>query len=179
MEIEFGAGNHGRRPSDHPTHANCLPAMRKITLLLAATFLLSGCGSKKEADDAAKASPTPSELIANQPIVHGPEIKNVELKNPLDGNWVSGGKTIFDSICMPCHKLTGDKLVGPGWLGVTKRRTPVWIMNMICNTDMMLSSDAEAQKQLEMCLIRMPNQNVAVEDARKILEFMRSNDGEK
>ncbi len=58
-------------------------------------------------------------------------------------------------------------------------RTPVWIMNMICNTDMMLAQDAEAQKQLEMCLIRMPNQNVAVEDARKILEFMRSNDGEK
>ena len=37
----------------------------------------------------------------------------------------------------------------------------------------------EAQKQLELCLVRMPNQNVAVEDARKLLEFMRSNDGEK
>ena len=80
---------------------------------------------------------------------------------------------------MPCHKLDGTKLVGPGWKDVTKRRQPLWIMNMICNTDFMLAQDAEAQKQLELCLVRMPNQNVAVEDARKILEFMRSNDGEK
>jgi hypothetical protein len=69
--------------------------------------------------------------------------------------------------------------VGPGWLGVTKHRQPVWIMNMICNTEMMLSQDAEAQKLLELCLVRMPNQNVPVEEARKLLEFMRMNDGEK
>jgi hypothetical protein len=148
-------------------------------LALATTLLAASCGSKEEADAAAKNAPTPAELIAGQPVYHGPEIKNVELKNPLDAAWVAGGKAVYDTKCMPCHKLTGDRVVGPGWLGVTKRRTPVWIMNMICNTDMMLDTDAEAQKQLEMCLVRMPNQNVAVEDARKILEFMRSNDGEE
>jgi pyruvate-formate lyase-activating enzyme len=50
---------------------------------------------------------------------------------------------------------------------------------MITNVEMMLEKDEEAQKLLEQCLVRMPNQNVAQEDARKILEFMRSNDGEK
>ena len=148
-------------------------------LTLAAVLTLSACGSKEEAEEAAKNAPTPSEMIANQPIFHGPEIKNVELKNPLDPAWVTGGKAQYDTKCMPCHKLDGTKLVGPGWKDVTKRRTPVWIMNMICNTDYMLSQDTEAQKQLELCLVRMPNQNVAVDDARKILEFMRSNDGEK
>jgi hypothetical protein len=152
--------------------------MKKSLFLLAATLTLPGCGSKEEAQDAAKKAPTTADLIANQPIVHGPEIKNVELKNPLDDAWVAGGKTVYETKCLPCHKLTEDKLVGPGWAGVTKRRTPVWIMNMICNTDMMLAQDAEAQKQLEMCLVRMPNQNVSVEDARKIVEFMRKNDGE-
>lgn len=146
--------------------------------LLGSAMLLASCGSKEEAEQAAQNAPTPSELIANQPIVHGPEIKSVELKNPLDAAWVAGGKAVFDTKCMPCHKLTADKLVGPGWLGVTKRREPLWIMNMICNTDKMLSEDAEAQKQLELCLVRMPNQNVSVEDARKLLEFMRKNDGE-
>lgn len=148
-------------------------------LMIAAALTLSACGSKEEAEKAAKDAPTPSDLIANQPIFHGPEIKNVELKTPLDQAWVTGGKAQFDTKCMPCHKLTGDKLVGPGWLGVTKRRQPVWIMNMICNTDYMLAQDPEAQKALELCLVRMPNQNVSVDDARKILEFMRSNDGEK
>ena len=52
-------------------------------------------------------------------------------------------------------------------------------MNMITNVDMMLEKDEEAQKLLELCLIRMPNQNITQEEARKVLEFMRSNDGEK
>lgn len=149
------------------------------SLLISMTLvLLASCGSREAADEAAKNGPQPADIISQQPTFHGPEIKNIELKNPLDQAWVAGGKTIYDTKCMPCHKLTGDKLVGPGWLGVTKRRQPLWIMNMICNTDKMLAEDAEAIKQLEACLVRMPNQNVAVEDARKILEFMRKNDGE-
>lgn len=150
-----------------------------LALTLLTSLLLVSCGSKEEADAAAKAAPTPGEIIANSPVVHGPEIKTVDITNPLNAAWVTGGKAQYDTKCMPCHRLDGTKLVGPGWKEVTKRRTPIWIMNMICNTDFMLSQDAEAQKQLELCLVRMPNQNVAVEDARKILEFMRSNDGEK
>jgi hypothetical protein len=152
--------------------------MKHYVLPIAAALLLAGCGSKEEAEEAAKNAPTPAELISGQPVVHGPEIKNVELKNPLNPAWVAGGNATYETKCLPCHKLTGDKLVGPGWLGVTTRRDPVWIMNMICNTDRMLAEDAEAQKQLELCLVRMPNQNVSVEDARKLLEFMRKNDGE-
>ena len=150
-----------------------------MLLLLAATHFAVSCGSKEEAEEAAKKAPTPGELIAGQPIVHGPEIKNVEMTSPLNQTWVTGGKTIYETKCLPCHKLDDKKLVGPGWSGVTKRREPLWIMNMICNTDKMLNEDPEAQKQLELCLVRMPNQNVAVEDARKLLEFMRNNDGEK
>ena len=52
-------------------------------------------------------------------------------------------------------------------------------MNMITNVDVMLAQDPEAQKLLELCLVRMPNQNVSIGDARDILEFMRENDGEK
>lgn len=121
------------------------------------------------------------ELSKNQPETHGTEIKEseVQITNPLNAEWVSGGKTIYELKCLSCHKLTEEKLVGPGWKGVTKRRTPVWIMNMITNVDMMLDTDPEAQKLLELCLVRMPNQNLMIEDARKILEFQRSNDGEK
>ena len=52
-------------------------------------------------------------------------------------------------------------------------------MNMITNVEMMLEKDPEAQKLLEQCLVRMPNQNVTQEEARSLFEFMRSNDGEK
>lgn len=152
----------------------------KTTLLFVLlTFPFLACTSKKDAENAAKNSPSPEEAAAPQPEIHGTEVKSIDLTNPLNQDWVTVGKGIYDTKCLACHKLTDEKLVGPGWAGVTKRREPVWIMNMITNVDMMLEKDAEAQKLLELCLVRMPNQNVTQEDARKIIEFMRSNDGEK
>ncbi|HEY6063500.1 MAG TPA: c-type cytochrome, partial [Chitinophagaceae bacterium] len=118
-------------------------------------------------------------LSESKPETHGAEIKegDIKLTNPLDTAMVSGGKAIYDLKCHSCHNLTDVKLVGPGWLGVTKRRSPTWILNMITNVDMMLETDPEAQKLLELCMVRMPNQNLMIEDARKVLEFQRSNDG--
>lgn len=150
-----------------------------LVLSAAVGFSLVGCGSKEAAEKSAAESPDPAALAAQQPEVRGVEVKSVEMTSPLKQDWVASGKAIYDGKCLACHKLTADKLVGPGWAGVTKRREPVWIMNMITNVDMMLEKDAEAQKLLEQCLVRMPNQNVTVDEARTVLEFMRSNDGEK
>jgi len=149
------------------------------TILLAFLLAFVACTTKQDADNAAKKSPTPSDLAANQPETHGAEVKSIELTNPLNKEWVAVGSGIYDSKCLACHKLSDEKLVGPGWAGVTKRREPLWIMNMVINVEMMLDKDPEAQKLLEQCLVRMPNQNVTQEDSRKIIEFMRSNDGEK
>lgn len=121
------------------------------------------------------------DLTKNQPEVHGTELKegDITLNTPLDQAMVSAGKSTYELKCQSCHRLTEEKLVGPGWKDVTKKRKPLWIMNMITNVDIMLETDAEAQKLLEQCMVRMPNQNITKEDARKVLEFMRSNDGEK
>ncbi|MBN8682886.1 MAG: cytochrome c [Chitinophagales bacterium] len=155
--------------------------LRYYTMLLgfAALFSLASCTSKSEADAKAKNSPSPADAAQTQPEVHGTEVKEIALTNPLNADWVKTGKEIYELKCSACHKLTADKLVGPGWAGVTKNRQPTWIINMITNVDMMLEKDPEAQKLLEQCLVRMPNQNITTEDSRKILEFMRQNDGEK
>ena len=107
------------------------------------------------------------------------EIKNVELTDPMEESMIKSGKAIYEMKCSACHKLTDQRVVGPGWAGVTNKRRPEWIMNMITNVDVMLSEDPEAIKLLEECLTRMPNQSVSVGDARDILEFMRKNDVEK
>lgn len=116
-----------------------------------------------------------------QPETHGTEVKpgDVQLTTPLNHDWVIAGQGIYELKCQGCHKLTDERLVGPGWKGVTQRREPHWIMNMITNVDMMLEKDPEAQKLLEQCLVRMPNQNISKPEAREILEYMRSNDGVK
>lgn len=106
-------------------------------------------------------------------------VKTVTLNTPLEKERIPRGLAIYEMKCSACHKLTADRVVGPGWKDVTKRRKPEWIMNMVTNTDVMLDRDPESQKLLELCLTRMPNQNVSIGDARDILEFMRNNDGEK
>ena len=152
--------------------------MKMLSLMLMVSFIFLACVDKTPSS---KEKLDTQELTKNQKEEHGTEIKpgDIQLTTPLNAQWVSEGKGIYEVKCQACHKLTDEKLVGPGWAGVTRKRKPEWIMNMITNVDMMLDADPEAQKLLELCLMRMPNQNISKDDARKVLEFMRSNDGEK
>lgn len=154
-----------------------LTAMISTVLFAACIFILS-------CKEGAKKDPKPvdiTELTKDKPEVHGDLLTeaDITISNPLDQAMATSGKSIYELKCQSCHRLTEDRLVGPGWKNVTKRREPVWIMNMITNVEIMLETDAEAQKQLELCLVRMPNQNITKDEARQVLEFMRSNDGEK
>ncbi len=150
-----------------------------ISLLISGFLVLNACGGEeKSADEKSKAS---EETPKEQAEVHGTmlTVDDVLLETPLNQQWVNNGKTIYDMKCQSCHNLDAERKVGPGWKGITQKREPHWIMNMITNVDMMLETDPEAQKLLEQCLVRMPNQNIDKDNARRILEFMRSNDGVK
>jgi Cytochrome c len=103
----------------------------------------------------------------------------IKLGNSLDVSMAEQGAKIQSIKCGACHKLTDEKLVGPGWQGVTTRRKPEWIMNFITNPDPMIEKDPALRAQLELCMVRMPNQALSDIDARNILEFMRKNDGVK
>ncbi len=152
--------------------------MKLLVLIVAVCSVSIGCIDKTPSTNEKLDT---QELTKNQPEVHATQIKagDIQLTNPLNAQWVTEGKSIYEVKCQACHKLTNEKLVGPGWSGVTKKRKPEWIMNMITNVDMMLEQDPDAQKLLEECLVRMPNQNLNKDEARKVVEFQRSNDGEK
>lgn len=162
--------------------------MKKIWIsagLATAILFAVACGNEK------KAAPAPETTTENtSPADNGTtggsdkgpgvgKFTSVELTHPLDQNMVTAGQKVYDVKCASCHKVTDEKLVGPGWKGVTTRRTPEWIMNFSTNTEEMLNKDATAMSMLEVCLVRMPNQNLSDDDARAVLEFMRNNDGEK
>jgi len=152
-----------------------------ITNSLLLIFIICGMVSCIDKTPTHKEKLDLQELAKTQPEQHGGEIKpgDIQITNPLNAQWVTDGRSIFDVKCQSCHKLTDEKLVGPGWKGVTKKREPHWIMNMITNVDMMLEKDPVAQRLLEECLVRMPNQNLTKDEARQVLEFMRKNDGEQ
>ena len=156
---------------------------KSIFLLVLATLIIYACGGGSNSEDASSSSTTPPKSMIEEPKEDDGkgigQVKEVSLNNPLKKDMVEKGKAVYEMKCAACHKLTDQRVVGPGWEGITDRRKPEWIMNMTVNVDEMLEEDTEARKLLKECLVRMPNQNLSVEDARDVLEFMYANDGQK
>ncbi len=166
--------------------------MNKKTFLLLATFsvlLTFGCSNNNGTvnKETVNTEAAPDVKPKTDSLVVSPgnaskgigRFKDVQLSHPIDAAMASKGQSIFDAKCMACHKTDDEKLVGPGWKGVTDRHSPEWLMNFITNTQVMLDKDLTAQQELAVCVVRMPNQDLTDEQARQILEFMRQNDGKK
>ncbi len=161
--------------------------MKKTYLLLFAlsiSFFIFSCGNQNST--AKTSEEKPASTTAADPSSYDPKrgegkftADNIKLGATLDAAMASNGEKVAGTKCTSCHKLTDEKLVGPGWAGVTTRRTPEWIMNFITNPDPMIDKDPEAKAMLEICLVRMPNQSLADAEARALLEYMRKIDGVK
>jgi mono/diheme cytochrome c family protein len=155
--------------------------MKTLLQIFMLAMLAYGCAPDKPKTAESAGEGDASDAVAENadPTKGIGQVEHVTLNSPLEQERITRGKAIYEMKCQACHRLDETRVVGPGWADVTKRRQPEWIMNMITNVDVMLDQDPEARKLLELCLMRMPNQNVSLGDARDVLEFMRQNDGEK
>jgi cytochrome c2 len=166
--------------------------MKKLLVMaaLATSAFIYSCGggggneaaSTQSSDATTKdaTAPQSSDATAENPP-YDPErgkgkFTHVEIADEINPTMVTAGERVYKVKCASCHKLTDEKLVGPGWKGVSQRHKPEWIMNFVTNTDEMIDKDPKVQQQLEICMVRMPNQNLSDEAARGIYEFMRKND---
>ena len=157
--------------------------MKKFLLMSIVTLFVVACSnnnseSNKQSSSSETAKSTDGNPSYDQKRGEG-KFSKVDVGTSLDVTKADAGAKVYSVKCSACHKLTGEKLVGPGWKGVTSRHTPEWIMNFATNPDVMIDKDPKAQAMLELCLVRMPNQNLTDDDARNIYEFMRKNDGVK
>lgn len=163
--------------------------MKQLVAIFFFSAFMASCGNDKSyntdsTDNGAVSTKPPEGKTGDDNPSYDPhrgegKFTTVDLGTGLNTTLAENGNKVYSVKCAGCHKLTGEKLVGPGWLGVTSRHRPEWILNFITNTDAMINKDPKMQAQLEICLVRMPNQNLADEDARNLLEFMRKNDGVK
>jgi hypothetical protein len=161
--------------------------MKQLFILTASVLALTSCGGSSDKTKESSNEQTPRSMVesnASENPSYDPnrgegKFTSVALGDKLDATMAISGDKIQGVKCAACHKLTDEKLVGPGWKGVTERRKPEWIMNFITNPDPMIDKDPAVQAQYELCLVRMPNQGLTDDDARHILEFMRQNDGVK
>jgi cytochrome c551/c552 len=155
-----------------------ITAFAALTILIAASCGGGNSGSTTPAIGNETKEPA-TDVLSYDPKRGEGKFTKVEVSATLDAAMAANGEKVFSVKCSSCHKLTDEKLVGPGWKGVTSRHAAEWIMNFTTNTDEMLNKDPKAQAQLEICLVRMPNQNLSDADARALYEFMRKNDGVK
>ena len=148
---------------------NMLKGFGLVTVLALAV----ACGGSDAPATDPGSTATPSKAETAAPVAGLITADQVTLGD-IDQGRVKKGEEIYDVKCQACHSTGTNRVVGPGWKGMLDQRKPEWIMNMIVHTDAMLETDPEAQAMLEECLVRMPNQNLTEDDARDVLEFIRT-----
>ncbi|MCC7301779.1 MAG: cytochrome c [Bacteroidia bacterium] len=144
-----------------------------------AVYLFSSCGENAGTPAPVNTTettvsgetPTNTDPMSNKGI--GP-VKTVSLGD-ISTEMSEKGKALYENKCTACHKWDA-KHVGPPLQGVTKRRTPEWVMNMILNPVEMTEKDPVAKELLAQYMAPMANQSLTEEEARNILEYFRSLD---
>ncbi|MBU2494263.1 MAG: cytochrome c [Bacteroidetes bacterium] len=155
--------------------------MKLLTaLLLAAAFIITGCGGDNKEDQSSSGNATGKEKIAEKLGITvfeldngiGPIKEKLQISNDIDKIMAESGKKTFESKCAQCHKMD-ERYTGPALRSVTETRSPEYIMNMILNPQEMTQKHPEARKMLAMYANQMTFQNVTEEDARQLLEYLR------
>lgn len=162
----------------------------KFTFKIVSAFFLFAaiaCGEKEQKEEirlnsnerqkevVEDAQTTTAEVDALENKGIGP-VKSLSIQPGIDDAMATRGAELFKNMCSACHKME-KKFIGPALAGVTERRTPEWIMNMILNPEQMIKEDPIAKKLLvESNMAVMANQNLSEEEARAILEYFRQFD---
>lgn len=102
----------------------------------------------------------------------GPITEAVTL-GPLDPALTKTGETLFQTKCSACHK-TDARYIGPDLGTVLSRRTPAFVMNMMMNPQEMWERHPVVKQLLAEYMTFMANQNVTPDEARAIVEYLRT-----
>ncbi len=151
--------------------------MRRLIGLVVMSSLAIGCGGGSGGKDAGSPPAPPAagggDLSAFE-VEHGiGPVKEVVVLGALDQALADRGKTTFDGKCTACHKMA-EKYVGPALGEVTTRRSPTFIMNMILNPQEMVERHPVGKQLLAEHMTFMANQGITVEEARAIVEYLRT-----
>jgi mono/diheme cytochrome c family protein len=149
---------------------------KKVILALFSGIMIGGfaaCSSDKSSGQSEKLSAKTEETVPDYGV--GP-VKSVSFSEDIDESLAERGKAVFESKCSACHKFD-QRYVGPSLGGITERRNPAWIMNMIMNPQEMTQKDPIAKKLLAEYLTQMVFQDVTEVETRAMLEYFRKVDG--
>ncbi|HSG49582.1 MAG TPA: cytochrome c [Longimicrobiales bacterium] len=142
---------------------------------LATLLALAACGGEAppaETDAPSAAQGQAGELTAVELEQGIGPIRDLEL-GPVDPALAAEGETLFITKCSACHKLE-ERYVAPALGEVLSRRRPEFVMNMILNADEMVQRHPVTRQLLAEFYTPMPVQVSDPDQARAILEYLRS-----
>jgi mono/diheme cytochrome c family protein len=151
--------------------------MRVMGMVLVSVLLVvtPGCGGGDAATNAGTPATTPATPAALTPeqmeLGIGP-VKQLTLA-VLDEELAEHGHEVFNLKCAACHKMD-QRYVGPPLGQVLERRKPEYVMNMMLNPAEMVEKHPTAKELLAQFMTPMPNQNLTQDEARAVLEYLRS-----
>lgn len=157
-----------------------MPHLKSLTAVLAIA-VLGACGGQDAnanapgatgADAGASAGAGSAELTSVELEQGIGPIRDLEL-DPVDDALAEEGQKAFSVKCSACHKLD-QRFVAPPLGDVLERRRPEFVMNMILNADEMVQRHPEVRELLAQYFTPMPVQVTEEDEARAILEYLRS-----
>lgn len=93
---------------------------------------------------------------------------------PVDAALAARGEELFKAKgCSACHAF-GARLSGPDLTGVASRRTAAWMEQQILHPDVMAKEDPIARQLMAEYALQMPNQGLTAEEAKAVVEFLKS-----
>ena len=146
-------------------------------------LLTIACGPAKTESAPAKTGPASTTAAKDGltpfQIEHGigPITAPIPLGDATDKGMAKSGHEVFEQKCSACHKMD-ERYVGPALGGVVTRRSPTFVMNMALNPQGMLERHPVTKKLLAEYLTAMPNQNLSRDEARQVVEYLRTQAGE-
>lgn len=134
-----------------------------VTICLALSFAIWACNGEEEGL---------SEFERDHGI--GPVSEKMELQE-INSEKVETGQQIFQIQCEACHTLDA-RISGPALRNTVNRRGPEFVMNYILNPTVMSQQHPIGIELSEQYAGEMPENNLSMEEARAVLEYLRAAD---
>jgi cytochrome c len=127
----------------------------------------------------------PAPPAASTPAAAGSDLTPWQLTNgigpvtepltlgPVNHEQAEEGEKLFTAKCSACHKL-GERYVGPPLGGITEKVTPEFAMNMMLNPQEMYTRHPVVKELLGQYMTQMPNLGLTQEQARAVVEYLRT-----
>lgn len=94
----------------------------------------------------------------------------------VNASMAAAGEKLFQSKgCTVCHSF-GKAVTCPDLVGVSMRRTALWMEHQILHPEVMVKEDRISAELKTRFALPMTNQGLTPEEARSVIEFLKKKD---